>query len=62
MAFLAATPQPPSYAVIDTSLRLDDGAAYAEMSTRIRELLARQPGFLGIQSVRDSIGITVPYW
>ena len=26
------------------------------------ELAATQPGFLGIESVRDGLGITVSYW
>jgi heme-degrading monooxygenase HmoA len=26
------------------------------------ELAARQPGFLGVESAREDIGITVSYW
>jgi heme-degrading monooxygenase HmoA len=61
----AKTPEPPYYAVIFSSLRKggeDDG--YAETATRMVELAASQPGFLGVESVRgeDGFGITVSYW
>jgi heme-degrading monooxygenase HmoA len=62
MALIAKTPQPPYYAVIFTSLRTDDFEGYTEMSTRMKELAARQPGYLGIESVREDVGITVSYW
>jgi heme-degrading monooxygenase HmoA len=32
------------------------------MSERMHELVARQPGFLGVESAREGLGITVPYW
>ena len=34
------------------------------MAERMAELAARQPGFLGVESVRgtDGFGITVSYW
>ena len=50
------------YAVIFTSKRtqVDDG--YAETATRMVELAAQQPGFLGVESARQEIGITVSYW
>ena|SRR5438105_1978107 len=62
---LAATPQPPYYAVVFTTVRTaDDSEGYAEMATRMEELAAQQPGFLGIESARDAegVGITVSYW
>lgn len=54
--------KPPYYAVIFTSTRtaVDDG--YAEMATKMVELAQQQEGFLGIESVRNDIGITVSYW
>ncbi|MDN4592823.1 antibiotic biosynthesis monooxygenase family protein [Polycladomyces subterraneus] len=61
----AQTPQPPYYAVIFTSLRSDqDAEAYAQMAERMVELAKQQPGFLGVESVRDAegFGITVSYW
>jgi heme-degrading monooxygenase HmoA len=35
---------------------------YAETAVRMEELAAHQPGFLGIESARSDIGITVSYW
>lgn len=32
------------------------------MSRRILELAADQPGFLGVESAREDLGITVSYW
>ncbi len=59
----AATPAPPYYAVIFTSLRADaDHAAYDAMASAMDALAARQPGYLGIESAREGIGITVSYW
>jgi heme-degrading monooxygenase HmoA len=62
---LARTPRPPYYAVVFTSVRsaLDD-EGYAETAERMVELAAQQPGFLGVESVRDGqgVGITVSYW
>jgi heme-degrading monooxygenase HmoA len=62
---LARTPPPPYYAVIFTSVRsAEDPEGYAAMAQRMEELSAAQPGFLGIESVRDTsgFGITVSYW
>ncbi len=61
----AATPSPPSYAVIFSSRRTAaDCAGYAVMADRMVELAAQQPGFLGLESVRGTggQGITVSYW
>lgn len=58
---IASTPEPPYTAVIFTSiLKSDQG--YAAMSARMKELAATQPGFLGIESARDDLGLTVSYW
>ena len=60
---IAATPKPPYYAVIFSSTRTsEDDAGYAEMATRMVELAQQQPGFLGIESAREEVGITVSYW
>ena len=61
-AAIAATPEPPYYAVIFTSLRTDGDRGYGAMSERMLELAAQQEGFLGVESARDDIGITVSYW
>lgn len=64
-SLLAATPQPPYYAVIFTSIRTPaDAAGYAVTADRMVDLARQQPGFLGVESVRssDGLGITVSYW
>lgn len=59
----AATPPPPYTAVIFTSVRTEaDEAGYAETAEAMEMLAAQQPGFLGIESARDGLGITVSYW
>lgn len=59
----ANTPKPPYWAVIFTSHRAAD-EGYADTSKRMLELVAQQPGFLGVESARgaDGVGITVSYW
>ena len=59
---IAATPEPPYYAVIFTSLRTDGDRGYAAMSERMLELAAQQEGLLGVESAREDLGITVSYW
>ncbi len=58
----AITPEPPYYAIIFTSLKTENDNGYNEMSERMLELVGKQPGFLGFESARDRIGITVSYW
>ena len=63
MSEVATTPDPPYVAVIFTSLRTDhDEEGYEAMAARMEQLGAEQPGYLGIESVRDGLGITVSYW
>ncbi len=52
----------PYYAVIFTSLHNDKIEGYMEMANKMEELAQQQPGFLGIDSARTKIGITVSYW
>ena len=60
---IAATPEPPYTAVIFTSVRAtDDGEDYARAAAEMDALAVRQPGYLGMESARDGIGITVSYW
>ena len=61
---LARTPEPPYYAVIFTSLRTPDVEGYDDMSAKMIEMAAQQPGYLGVESARgeDGLGITVSYW
>ena len=62
MSAIANTPTPPYYAVIFTSTRTEKEDGYGEMAARMVELAQQQPGFLGIESAREELGITVSYW
>jgi len=63
MPVLASTPDPPYYAVIFTSLRDEEaGDGYDATAARMIELAHGQPGFLGVETARDGLGITVSYW
>jgi heme-degrading monooxygenase HmoA len=61
---LAATPEPPYYAVIFTSKRTEGDRGYAEMAERMMVLGMKRDGFLGLESARsaDGFGITISYW
>lgn len=59
----ATTPEPPYTAVIFTSVRTDeDATGYAQAVAEMERLAAQQPGYLGIESAREALGITVSYW
>jgi heme-degrading monooxygenase HmoA len=59
---IANTPKPPYYAVIFTSLRTDGDKGYGKMAEQMMTLAQKQEGFLGAESARDDLGITVSYW
>lgn len=59
---IAQTPATPYYAVIFTSLRTEGDNDYVAMSVAMDELAKQQPGYLGIESAREGLGITVSYW
>lgn len=59
---MAHTLEPPYYAVIFTSVRTDIDNGYGETATRMLELAAEIDGFLGVESAREEVGITVSYW
>lgn len=59
---IAETPAPPYYAVIFTSIRSDNPNGYAETAARMIELANGQEGFLGVETAREEVGITVSYW
>ena len=59
---IAKTPTPPYYSVIFTSERTKGENGYTEMADRMLELASKQSGFLGAESARNEIGITVSYW
>ncbi|QXP72417.1 antibiotic biosynthesis monooxygenase [Tenacibaculum sp. AHE15PA] len=53
---------PPYYAVIFTTILSDDQEGYEDMNNRMEELAKKQEGYLGIESARSEVGITVSYW
>lgn len=73
----AVTPAPPYYAVIFTSLRQaapttaanapdnsadEDVDGYGAMAALMLASAAQQDGYLGVESAREEVGITVSYW
>jgi heme-degrading monooxygenase HmoA len=56
--------EPACYAVIFTSARhrADPNDGYEDAAARLFELAAKQPGFLGVDSAREGVGITVSYF
>ncbi len=51
----------PYYAVIFTSV-LNPSEDYEHMANQMLELAQKQPVFLGFESAREEIGITISYW
>ncbi|MEM0910827.1 MAG: antibiotic biosynthesis monooxygenase [Pseudomonadota bacterium] len=62
MSDIAVTPKPPYYAVIFSSKTADSLEGYENTADEMLTLAARQPGYLGVESARNDIGITVSYW
>jgi len=56
------TNKTPYYAVIFTSTHTNDLTGYSKMSQYMVSLAQKQTGFLGIDSAREGVGITVSYW
>ncbi|MEI8074612.1 MAG: antibiotic biosynthesis monooxygenase [Bacteroidota bacterium] len=59
---IASTPKPPYYAVIFSSIISNDIDGYGLMADQMETLVRIQPGYLGHESARNAIGITVSYW
>ena len=61
---IVKTPAPPYYAVVFTSIRSDTDEGYSTAAAKMMALASEQPGFLGVESVREQsgLGITVSYW
>ena len=59
---IADTPTPPYYAVIFTSTREEGDNGYTTMAKKMEELAKEQPGYLGFESAREEIGVSVSYW
>ena len=62
MSDIADTPRPPYVAVIFTNLQSDDVDGYGETADHMEELAATQPGYLGFETARSGLGISVSYW
>ena len=58
---LAQTPSTPYYAVIFTSIRTDVENGYDDMAKKMVDIGSTMEGFLGIETARNEIGITVSY-
>ena len=61
-ARISETPLPPYLAVIFTSLRTPGDHGYDETAAAMAVLAREQDGYLGIESAREELGITVSYW
>ncbi|WP_152287422.1 antibiotic biosynthesis monooxygenase family protein [Flavicella marina] len=59
---IAETLNTPYYAVIFTSILTDTTEGYGDMASRMEVLVNKQKGFLGFESAREELGITVSYW
>ena len=52
----------PYYAVIFTSTQTEHTEGYTEMAEKMESFAKKQSGYLGIDSARNKVGITVSYW
>ena len=60
---IAKTIPPPYFAVIFSSIRTQKDETGYQNTAEIMDRLARQQeGYLGIESARNELGITVSYW
>ncbi len=60
---IAATPEPPYYAVIAPAVLGEDVTGYAETAQRLAELACGIDGFLGLESgITGRFVLAVSYW
>ena len=52
----------PYYVVIFTSTQKEYIEGYQEMAIKMEELAKTQDGFIGMNSVKNDVGITISYW
>ena len=52
----------PYFAVIFTNTRTDGDNGYGKMAKEMEALAKLQPGYLGFESARDDLGISISYW
>jgi len=50
------------YAVIFTSKMTDNNKGYSKMAEQMEILAKKQSGYIGIESAKETIGITISYW
>lgn len=63
MFTIAATPEPPYYAVIAPAVLAPDVQGYGETALRLIERAREVDGFLGIETcVSGSFSLAVSYW
>lgn len=64
MSKIAKTPKAPYYAVIFTSIRTLEENGYGKVADELMDMVSRQEGFLGAESVRNTegFGMTISYW
>ncbi len=54
--------KPPYYAVIFTNTLTEPNTQYSKMAETMEELARQQAGYLGFETARSDIGISVSYW
>ena len=59
---IAKTPKVPYYAVIFTSTLKEEDPEYHESADQMLKLAQKQEGFLGFESARGELGMTISYW
>ena len=59
---IAKTPETPYYAVIFTAIPNKVRVGYNEMAKEMIKLSHKQDGFLGYESGKEELEITVSYW
>ena len=52
----------PYFAVIFTSTQTEHTEGYSQMAEKMENLAKQQKGYIGIDSAKNEIGITVSYW
>ncbi|WP_340154653.1 antibiotic biosynthesis monooxygenase [uncultured Winogradskyella sp.] len=52
----------PYYAVIFTSTQTEINTGYAEMANKMETLAKQQKGYIGMDSAKNEVGITISYW
>ncbi len=59
---IVSTPEAPYYAVIFTSYANEVTEEYIETDKLVYEEACKIEGFIGMESVRQEMGISISYW